>query len=137
MIDRRDSANGSSRTLSRVAFFHDGFLVNKTDLQKNLMGAQRRAQAIATAPRRKRYDDDDEEVDEAKKSIQFFFSVKFFFLIIVFIFKLFLVISKLRLYQYRFPMKVNILILYLKLNPVVVFFQPFVLIHLLKMISDN
>ncbi len=68
----------SSRALSRVAFFHDGFLVNKTDLQKNLTGAQRRAQAIATAPRRKRYDDDDddddeEEVDEAKKSIQFFF----------------------------------------------------------------
>ena len=73
MIDRRDSASGSSRTLSPVAFFHDGFLINKTDLQKNFMDAQRRAQAIATAPRRKRYDDDDddndEEVDEAKKSI--------------------------------------------------------------------
>ena len=34
------------------------------------MGAQRRAQAIATAPRRKRYDDDKEE-DEGKTSIIF------------------------------------------------------------------
>jgi hypothetical protein len=79
LIDRRDSASGSSRTLSPVAFFHDGLLINKTDLQKNLMGAQRRAQAIATAPRRKRYDDDDDndEDDEAKKSIKFFCKIHF------------------------------------------------------------
>jgi hypothetical protein len=38
------------------------------------MRAQRRAQAIATAPRRKRHDDDKEEIDddEHKKSIKIF-----------------------------------------------------------------
>lgn len=64
-LDRRDSTTSSSRTLAPVAFFHDGFTIDKTDLQKNFMGAQRRAQAIATAPRRKRYDDDNEEEDDA------------------------------------------------------------------------
>ncbi len=86
MIDRRDSASGSSRTLSPVAFFHDGFFINKTDLQKNFMDAQRRAQAIATAPRRKRHDDDDEEADEAKKSILFFLvKISLFFINFVFL----------------------------------------------------
>ena len=53
-----------------MAFFHDGYIVNRTDLQKNFINIQRRAQAIATAPRRKRYDDDDDEDDEAKKSTE-------------------------------------------------------------------
>jgi hypothetical protein len=61
-IDRRDS----SRTLSPVAFFHDGIIINKTDLHNNLMEIQRRAQAIATAPRRKRFDDDKEEIEQNK-----------------------------------------------------------------------
>ncbi len=79
MLDRRDSAISSSRTLSPVAFFHDTFIINKSDLEKNSMGARRRAQAIATAPRRKRYDDDDKEDDEAKKSITTYY-VKVLFL---------------------------------------------------------
>jgi hypothetical protein len=41
------------------------------------MGAQRRAQAIATAPRRKRHDDDKEEIDddEHKKCIKIFYEI--------------------------------------------------------------
>ncbi len=46
------------------------------------MGAERRAQAIATAPRRKRYDDDDkeEEDDDEQKKSRKIFQKKFFFL---------------------------------------------------------
>lgn len=66
--DRRHSTTSSYRTVSPVAFFHDGYVINRTDVQKNVIDIQRRAQAIATAPRRKRYDDDEED-DETKKSI--------------------------------------------------------------------
>jgi len=61
--NRRDSTISSSRTLSPVVFFHDSVLINKT-----FMGAERRAQAIATAPRRKRHDDDKDEEEEQKKN---------------------------------------------------------------------
>lgn len=74
-IDRRDSATSSSRTVSPIAFFHDGVTIKSNDLHDNFMGAERRAQAIATAPRRKRYDDDDKEEeddDEQKKSRKIF-----------------------------------------------------------------
>ncbi|CAF4526298.1 unnamed protein product [Rotaria sp. Silwood2] len=64
---RRDSTTGSSRILSPIAFFHDGITINDVDLRYNITGIQRRAQAIATAPRRNRYDDDDNDEDNAKK----------------------------------------------------------------------
>ncbi|CAF2942410.1 unnamed protein product [Rotaria sp. Silwood2] len=70
---RRDSTTGSSRILSPIAFFHDGITINDVDLRYNITGIQRRAQAIATAPRRNRYDDDDNDEDNAKKKIFFGF----------------------------------------------------------------
>ncbi|CAF3856650.1 unnamed protein product [Rotaria sordida] len=66
----RDSTTGSSRIISPIAFFHDGITINDIDLRSNIMGTQRRAQAIATAPRRNRCDDDD---DNTKKKILFGF----------------------------------------------------------------
>ena len=44
--------------------------MNDVELQNDFMARQRRAQAIATAPRRKRHDDDkeDDDDDEHKKS---------------------------------------------------------------------
>jgi hypothetical protein len=55
-----------------VAFFHDGVSTCEADLRYNLIGLQRRAQAIATAPRRKRYDDEENDNNEQKKSIEIF-----------------------------------------------------------------
>jgi hypothetical protein len=52
-----------------VAFFHDGVSTSEIDLRFNLIGSQRRAQAIATAPRRKRHDDEENDDNEQKKSI--------------------------------------------------------------------
>jgi hypothetical protein len=52
------------------------------------MGAQRRARAIATAPRRKRDDDDKEEDNEQKKSIEILsevFSLSLFIALLGFI----------------------------------------------------
>lgn len=72
LADRRDSNTSSCRTVSPVAIFHESYITHRTDVQKNLMELQRRAQAIATAPRRKRHDDDDTEEDEAKKSTEHF-----------------------------------------------------------------
>jgi len=71
LLDRRDSTASSSRTFAPVAFFHDGVPTNNLGLQNHLMGAERRARAIATAPRRKRHDDDKDEEDiEPNKSIE-------------------------------------------------------------------
>ncbi|CAF3419671.1 unnamed protein product [Rotaria socialis] len=67
---RRNSTTGSSRILSPIAFFHDGISRNVVDLRFNMMGPHRRAQAIATAPRRNRNDDDD---DHEQKKILFGF----------------------------------------------------------------
>ncbi len=55
-----------------MAFFHDGVSTSEIDLRYNLIGSQRRAQAIATAPRRKRYDDEENDNNEQKKSIENF-----------------------------------------------------------------
>ena len=61
LVDRQESALNSLRTFPQVAFFHDGVTTSEIDLRFNMPDAQRRARAIATAPRRNRYDDDDEE----------------------------------------------------------------------------
>ncbi|CAF1212879.1 unnamed protein product [Adineta steineri] len=65
--DRPDSATNSSRTCSSVAFFHDSVTTSEIDLRFTMMDPQRRARAIATAPRRKRYDDDDDDDDDEKR----------------------------------------------------------------------
>jgi hypothetical protein len=77
--DVRDSASGSSRTLAPVAFFHDG-ATSAIDFHHNYMAAQRRARAIATAPRRKRHDDEDDTREEGRTCISSTFSLsKFLF----------------------------------------------------------
>jgi len=60
--------DSTGRTFSPIAFFHDGVSTSEIDLRFNIIGSQRRAQAIATAPRRKRHDDDeeDEEIEQNK-----------------------------------------------------------------------
>jgi hypothetical protein len=68
LLDWLYSATGLPRTLSPVAFFHDGVSTSEIDLRFNLIGSKRRAQAIATAPRRKRYDDEENDDNEQKKS---------------------------------------------------------------------
>lgn len=69
-LDWLQSGSGLSRTISPVAFFHDGISTSEIDLRFNIIGSQRRAQAIATAPRRKRYDEEDDDNEEKKsKSI--------------------------------------------------------------------
>lgn len=57
----RSFTTGSSRILSPIAFFHDGIPINDMTLGHNMIGTHRRAQAIATAPRRNRYEDDDND----------------------------------------------------------------------------
>jgi hypothetical protein len=64
-----DRRNSVSRTLSPIAFFHHNVTNSDTDLRYNSMGAERRARAIATAPRRKRYDDDDGDTGEKRSMV--------------------------------------------------------------------
>jgi hypothetical protein len=56
--------------------------MNDVEVHNDFMGGQRRARAIATAPRRKRHDDDDKEEeevddDEHEKSIELLSKVLF------------------------------------------------------------
>ncbi|CAF0911732.1 unnamed protein product [Adineta ricciae] len=59
--DRPESATAPFRISPPVVFFHDGITTSEIDLR--IMDAQRRARAIATAPRRNRYDDKDDDDD--------------------------------------------------------------------------
>ncbi|CAF3809297.1 unnamed protein product [Rotaria sp. Silwood1] len=70
---RRHSTTNSSRILSPVAFFRDGITMNDINFRYNITETQRRAQAIATAPRRNRYDNDDDNEDNTKNKTFFGF----------------------------------------------------------------
>ncbi|UJR14807.1 hypothetical protein I4U23_001794 [Adineta vaga] len=68
--DRPDSVTSSLRTSPPVAFFRDGVTTSEIDLR--IMDPKRRAFAIATAPRRNRYDDDDDGDNGSKKTLYSF-----------------------------------------------------------------
>ncbi|CAF1378840.1 unnamed protein product [Adineta steineri] len=67
ITERRNSINSSFRTFTPVAFFHHSVRNNEIRLQNNFMGMERRALAIATAPRRKRNDDDDDDKEDIQQ----------------------------------------------------------------------